>query len=68
MMNTITVNGKEYPLKEGSTISSVLAELGIKPEHKAIEQNGTIITAGSLSGTEVRPGDVIEIIQFVGGG
>lgn len=67
-MNTITVNGKEHPFEEGCTIASVLSRLGVSADHKAIEQNGTIIPVESIGETLVAPGDTIEIIQFVGGG
>ncbi len=67
-MKTITVNGKEYPFKNGSTLASVLKELDITPVHMAIEQNGEIVPGESLGQTAVNPGDIIEIIQFVGGG
>lgn len=67
-MSAITVNGKEYPFKEDSTLASVLGDLGITPNHMAIEQNGVIIPGESITETAVNPGDTIEIIQFVGGG
>ena len=67
-MNTITVNGKEYPFTEGSTLASVLDGLGITPKNMAIEQNAEIIPADAIQEKPVKPGDTIEIIQFVGGG
>ncbi len=67
-MKVITVNGKEYPFKEGSTLASVLDDLNITLKHMAIEQNGIIIPGESITDTAVNPGDTIEIIQFVGGG
>ena len=67
-MNNITVNGKEYPFKEGSTLASVLDDLNITLKHMAIEQNGVIIPGESITDTAVNSGDTIEIIQFVGGG
>jgi sulfur carrier protein len=67
-VNTIKVNGKAIPLHDTGTIASVLAELGITPKHMAVEHNGSIVPLEALAGTEVRSGDIIEIIQFVGGG
>lgn len=67
-MQTITINGKEYPFKEEGTLASVLKELNITPVHIAVEHNGEIVPGESLGQTVVNPGDIIEIIQFVGGG
>ncbi len=64
----ITVNGKDIPLQEAGTIASVLTALGITPKHMAIEHNGAIVPPEALTATAVRSGDIIEIIQFVGGG
>ena len=68
MMNNITINGKEYPLAENNTLGDVLEQLGIKTEKMAVELNVAIIPRDSLKNTEVKAGDKIEIIQFVGGG
>ena len=68
IMKVITVNGKEYPHKKSSTLASVLDDLKINPKHMAIEQNGAIVPSESLKQTAVNAGDIIEIIQFVGGG
>lgn len=68
MNNTITVNGKEYPFSEGSTLASVLDELEIIPKHMAIEHNAEIVPADAIQERSVQTGDIIEIIQFVGGG
>lgn len=67
-MTTITINGKEYPLKGSSTLASLFAQLNIKPEKMAIELNDEIIPGDTLASTAIKANDKIEIIQFVGGG
>lgn len=67
-MRAISVNGKIYPFKAEYTLASLLDELEITPHHMVIEHNQEIVAGASLREKRVRPGDVIEIIQFVGGG
>ncbi|MDA3925164.1 MAG: sulfur carrier protein ThiS [Kiritimatiellae bacterium] len=67
-MNTITVNGKEYPQSESRSLMAVFNELEITPKQMAVELNGEIIPRDALENTPINAGDTIEIIQFVGGG
>ena len=67
-MNTITVNGKEMLCAEPRSITQLLIEVAINPDLMAIEHNGEIIPREKLADTTVKPGDTLEIIQFVGGG
>ncbi len=63
----IKVNGEDY-LTEKETLAQLLAELDIMPEIVAIEVNLKIIKKADFSKLLIKEGDVIEIINFVGGG
>jgi len=64
----VTVNGKPTELKDGSTLTDLLAHLQIKRERIAVEVNMDIIAKASYDSRTLTAGDVIEIVQFVGGG
>jgi thiamine biosynthesis protein ThiS len=50
------------------TISELLATLDIDPRRVAIEHNLVVLKRASFETTQVRDGDQIEIVNFVGGG
>lgn len=63
----IVVNGREI-LFEKKNISHLLEIYKIDPETVAVERNGTILHREEFSETEIKEGDTIEIVRFVGGG
>jgi len=64
----IVLNGAAREVPETATVSSLLEELGIKPERVAIEINLQIIDSLDFKITSFKAGDKVEIIGFVGGG
>jgi len=64
----VTVNGKPVEVKEGSTLANLLDNLQIKREFVAVELNLDIIPKAAYDSRALASGDVIEIVQFVGGG
>jgi sulfur carrier protein len=46
----------------------MLAELGLRPGMVVVEQNRRILERASLGSTDVRTGDIFELVHFVGGG
>lgn len=65
----IRLNGKDYALtEETTTLHDLLQQLAIDGKIVIIEQNRQIIDRSRYSDTAVQPGDVIEIVHFVGGG
>lgn len=64
----LTVNGDELPFDGCDTIGSLLARLAIRPQRVVVELNGTIYRRGEGLEQAVKPGDVVEIVHFVGGG
>lgn len=65
----IRLNGKDYALtEETTTLHDLLQQLTIDGKIVIIEQNRQIIDRSRYPDTTVQPGDVIEIVHFVGGG
>ena len=64
----ITLNGDPYEMVEPLTISRLLAALEIDPRRIAVEHNSVIVKRATYGTSLVRPGDKVEIVNFVGGG
>ena len=64
----ITVNGKATDVKDGCTIGQLLEQLEIKRDRVALEVNLDIVPKASHDSHALAAGDVVEIVQFVGGG
>jgi len=64
----VTVNGKPTEIQDGSTLTDLLAHLQVKRERIAVEVNLDIVPKASYDSLTLAAGDVIEIVQFVGGG
>jgi sulfur carrier protein len=64
----ITVNGKATDVKDGCTIGQLLEQLEIKRDRVAVEVNLDIVPKASHDSHALAAGDVVEIVQFVGGG
>jgi len=67
-METVTVNGKEYPHAAGMTVSSFLAAVHDGSGRVVVEVNGDIIPSERYDMTPLSGGDTVEIVHFVGGG
>jgi thiamine biosynthesis protein ThiS len=63
----LKVNGEERQ-SEKRTLNELLEELGIMPERVAVEVNLKIIKKADHDMYQLSEGDVIEIVNFVGGG
>lgn len=67
-MITIRLNGENRELADGTTVESLIAGLGLKPELLAVERNRDIVPKAAYADTVLREGDEIEVVSFVGGG
>jgi sulfur carrier protein len=68
-MIALTVNGAPRTLAGGTTLGGLLSELGLDPRMVVVERNGTILRQRDAFGTvALEPGDVLELVHFVGGG
>lgn len=63
-----TVNGESVELPEGLTVAALLAHLGVRGERVAVERNGEVVKRARHPEERLEPGDLLEIVSFVGGG
>lgn len=63
----LIVNGEKKET-ESKTISQLLRELEIIPERVAVEVNLKVIKRTDFENFQLKDGDVVEIVYFVGGG
>jgi thiamine biosynthesis protein ThiS len=64
----IVLNGDPFELAGPRTISALLNELEIDGRRVAVEHNLIVLKRTAFETTEVREGDQVEIVNFVGGG
>ncbi len=62
------VNGEDLDLPEGASVASVLERLEIQTPRVAVERNREIVPKASYASTALASGDVLEVVEFVGGG
>ena len=70
-MKSLQINGQVRqftPEEMPTTISALLEKLGIGAATVVAEVDGRIVTPGEFARTEVRDGQAIELIKFMGGG
>lgn len=63
----ICINGEKIK-KEEITLSSYLEENKINPQRIAVELNSEILPKSQYGDTVLKDGDIVEIVNFVGGG
>ena len=64
----IVLNGDPFELVGPRTVSALLNELEIDARRVAVEHNLIVLKRAAFDTTEVREGDQVEIVNFVGGG
>ena len=64
----IHINGEEKEIGNGHNIAALQDELESRPGRVVVELNRTIISREAQRSTSLKEGDVLEIVQFVGGG
>ncbi|GBD99688.1 bifunctional sulfur carrier protein/thiazole synthase protein [bacterium BMS3Abin07] len=62
-----TVNGEEH-ITENDTLIQLLRGLEIMPDRVAVEVNLSIVKKADFENFRLKDGDIIEIVNFVGGG
>jgi len=62
------MNGTRREAPDGVTPTALLESLGLSPGRVAIEVNGRVVRRSDLGELRLRDGDVVVIVQFVGGG
>ena len=65
---TIEVNGKPREIANGTSVASLLDELGVKQPHVAVELNLEVVPRAEHAATALQEGDRLEVVTLVGGG
>ena len=65
---TVVLNGEQRDCREGYTIAELVAELGLGARRIAVEVNRDIIPRDEYANYRLQSDDIVEIVQFVGGG
>ena len=64
----LTVNGEFREVPAETTVRELLGILDLTGARVAVEHNGTVVKKDGFPDTVLADGDVMEIVQFVGGG
>ena len=64
----ITLNGKETVLQAGMTVSDLLTKWRMRPELVTVEVNEVILQKLDYEVTEIKAGDKVELVFYMGGG
>lgn len=64
----ITLNGKPAVLEMGTSIQRLLVLKELVDRLVVVEINGSIVPRERFGETVFQPGDIVEIVHFVGGG
>ena len=62
------VNGEQKACPETTSLAQLIEQLGMKGDRVAVELNREIVPRSQWSDTQLREGDRLEIVHFVGGG
>jgi thiamine biosynthesis protein ThiS len=65
---TIMLNGERYDVAAPLTVADLLAHLTIDARRVAVEHNLTVVKRAAYGDTMIHDGDLVEIVNFVGGG
>ena len=64
----IMLNGKPQEIKAGMTVSDLLLKWKIRPELVTVEINENILQKLDYETTEIKAGNRIEFVFYMGGG
>jgi thiamine biosynthesis protein ThiS len=64
----VIVNGDAHQVRLGASVTDLVKQLELAPERLAIELNLSILPRAKWAETELKPGDRLELVHFVGGG
>jgi len=62
------VNGEPKVSPENTSLAQLIDQLGMKGDRVAVELNREIVPRSRWPDTQLREGDRLEIVHFVGGG
>ncbi len=67
-MKKVFVNGEYRELPDGSSVQSVVEELGVSGRGTAVALDGQVVPRGEWADTELRDGQELEVLHAVQGG
>ena len=65
---SVRVNGDERAFPAGTSVAGLLASLGVSTPRVAVERNREIVSKAAYDSTLLEDRDVLEVVEFVGGG
>jgi sulfur carrier protein len=64
----IQLNGEPYVVDGDARVAALIQKLGFKRGRVAVEINFAVIPKAEWDNVMLRPGDTVEVVNFVGGG
>lgn len=64
----LQINGEERDFPAPLTLAALVESLGMKADRVAVELNLEIVARAQWEGIQLKDGDKLEIVHFVGGG
>ncbi len=64
----VVINGQPRSVNTGTTVSALIAELGLAGRPVAVERNREVVPRAQHASTVLAAGDRLEVVTFVGGG
>lgn len=64
----VVINGQARTVNEGTTVESLISDLGLGDRKVAVERNRTVVPRAQHATTVLVDGDRLEVVTFVGGG
>jgi len=64
----VVVNGNDQTIADASSVQQMLQELAMGAGRIAIEVNGEIVPRSTFAECLLQEGDIVEIVQAIGGG
>ena len=65
---SVTVNGDPTHIPGGASVADLLERLGVANPRVAVERNKEIVPRAEYAATRLAEGDVLEVVELVGGG
>jgi sulfur carrier protein len=64
----VTVNGDEHAVAEGTTVASLVDQLGLEPRGIAVAVDGEVVTRRSWGERALAAGEQVEVLSIAQGG
>ena len=64
----LVINGETRTIPQGTTVATLIGELGLGDRRVAVERNREIVPRAQHATTVLASGDRVELVTFVGGG